>query len=109
MKVPDTRTDEDYNEKYLNKNDKAYVNGYDHAVDDVLDSFFANLDIFDWDVEDEDIDLYRILTNHPDICDRLQENLKEHFESNRDEMIVSLIDHMDDGEYEKIKKEVDGV
>jgi len=109
MYVPDTRNDEAYNEKYLNKADKAYVNGYDHAVDDVLDSFFANLDIYDWDVDDEDIDLYKILTNHPAICEKLSDNLKDYFESCRDEMIVSLIDNMEDGEYEKIKKEVDGV
>ena len=107
MYVPDARTDEAYNQKYLNNIDKEYVRGYDHAVDDVLDSFFANLDIYDWDVDGEDIDLYKILTNHPDICDKLAENLKEFFESSRDEMIVSLIDHMDDEEYENIKKEVD--
>ena len=107
MKVPDTRTDKDYNEKYLNEDDKKYINGFDFGAEETIDSFFANLESFDWDVEDEDIDLYRILTNHPDICDRLQENLKEHFESERDMLIVSMIDSMNDEEYDKIKEEVD--
>ena len=108
MKLPNTRTDETYNEKYLNENDKEFVNGFDYGAEEVIDSFFANLEAYDWDAEDEDIDLYKILTNHPDICERLQENLKDHFESERDSLIVSMIDAMDDEEYEEIKKEVDG-
>ena len=67
------------------------------------------IDSYDWNIDGEDIDLEKILNNHEEICERLKENLKQHFESDRDEMITSMIDHMDDAEYAKIRTEVDGV
>ena len=105
--IPDCREDEAYNEKYLNHDDKEYIKGYDYAVDDILDSFFDNITDFDFDIEDEDIDLGKIFANHEPILNRLKEVMKEFFESERDEMITSMIDHMDDEEYDKIKEKVD--
>ena len=105
--IPSTREDDTYNEKYLNENDKEYVRGFDHAVNDCLDSFFYNLDAYDFEVEGEDVDLGRFLDNHEEIKEKFVANLKEWFESERDEMIVSMIDHMDDAEYEAIKAKVD--
>ena len=105
--IPNTRTDENYNQKYLNEIDQEYVRGFDHAVDDCLDSFFYNLDSFDFEVEGEDIELGRFLDNHEEIKDKFVENMKEWFESCRDEMIVSLIEHMSEEEYDEIKARVD--
>lgn len=107
--IPDCREDATYNEKYLNKNDKQYIKGFDFAVEDVLDSFFDNIEDYDFEVDGEDIDIGRILVNHEAILDKLKEAIHEHFESERDVMITSMIDHMDDEEYAKIKSEVDGV
>lgn len=107
--IPDCREDDDYNEKYLNHDDKEYIKGYDYAVEDALDSFFNNIGDFDFDVDGEDIDLGKILLNHETILNKLKEAMKEHFESERDEMITSMIDNMDDEEYAKIRTEVDGV
>ena len=107
--IPNAREDDTYNEKYLNHDDKEFIKGYDYAVEEVLESFFNNLDSYDWDVDGEDIDLEKILTNHEKIAEKLLENLKKHFESDRDEMITSMIDHMTDEEYAKIRTEVDGV
>lgn len=106
--IPDAREDEFYNEKYLKHDDAEFIKGFDYAVEEVLDSFFSNLDSYDWDVEDEDIDLEKILTNHEEVCERLLNNLKEHFESDRDEMITSMIDNMSDEEYKEIREKVDG-
>ena len=105
---PDTREDDSYNQKYLNHDDKEFIKGYDYAVEDVLENFFDNLDSYDWDVDGEDIDLEKILTNHEEICERLVANLKEHFESDRDEMITYMIDNYTEEEYAKIRTEVDG-
>lgn len=106
--IPDCREDENYNEKYLNHDDKEFIKGFDYAVEDALDSFFYNLDSYDWDVDGEDIDLEKILTNHEELCEKLKDNIKNHLESERDEMIVSMIDHYEDDEYAKIRTEVDG-
>lgn len=101
--IPNCREDKTYNEKYLNEKDKEFVRGFDFAVNDSLDSFFANIDDMDFDVEDEDIDLGKILNNHEAILDRLKENMLEWIEGERDEMITSMIDHMDENEFEENK------
>ena len=105
--IPDARTDDTYNEKYLNEKDKEYIKGYDYAVEEVLESFFANMDIYDMSVDGEDIDIGRILTNHEEIAEKLKESMKDYFESERDQMITSMIDHMCDEEYKTIKEKVD--
>jgi hypothetical protein len=105
--IPDCREDESYNEKYLNETDKEYIRGYDYAVEEVLETFFANLDCYDFRVDGEDIDLGLILENHESIADKLKDAMKQWFESERDQMITSMIDHMDDNEYEQIKEKVD--
>lgn len=105
--IPDCREDENYNEKYLNETDKEYIRGYDYAVEEVLETFFANLDCYDFRVDGEDIDLGLILENHESITDKLKDAMKQCFESERDQMITSMIDHMDDNEYEQIKEKVD--
>lgn len=107
--IPDTREDEDYNEKYLNEKDTEFIKGFDYAVNDALDSFFNLIDDFDFDVDGEDIDIGKILSNHPDILERFQEVLSQHLDAERDEMIVSMIDCYSDEEYAKIRTEVDGV
>lgn len=43
--IPDCRTDEVYNEKFLKGNDKEYVAGFDYCVEMAVDNFFDNLDI----------------------------------------------------------------
>ena len=108
MIIPNTREDDTYNEKYLNENDKKYVCGFDHAVNDCLESFFYNLDAYDFEVEGEDLDLGRVLDNHDELKERFLANMKEHFESARDAMIVSMIDNMSEEEYEAIKAKVNG-
>lgn len=106
MYMPNARTDEAYNEKYLVGKSKATLDGYDIAVD-AIDSFFDNLEVYDFEVDGEDIDLGRFLDNHPEIKEVFKGNLLEHLESGRNALVVSEIETMDEGEYEKIKAEVD--
>lgn len=106
--IPDCREDEYYNQKYLNAADKEFIKGYDYAVESVLDSFFYNLDSYNFEVDGEDIDIGRFLENHEAIKDKFVDCMKIHFESDRDEMITSMIDHMNEEEYNKIKASVDG-
>lgn len=106
--IPDVREDDNYNQKYLSCNDKEYVNGYDYAVEDVLESFFDNIDDFDFDVDGEDYDIGKILSNHPAILEKFKEVLKFHFESERDSMVTSMIDNYSDEEYSAIRTKVDG-
>ena len=107
MYLPNAREDEVYNQKYLTDENKTFLEGFDFAVDKVLGSCFANLDNYSLVVDGEDIDLGRILDNHPKITAKLEEAMKEYFESERNELVVSMIDGMEDGVYESIKAEVD--
>ena len=107
MYLPNVREDEAYNQKYLTEENKTFLEGFDFAVDKVLDTVLANLDCYDLTVEGDDIDIVRILNNHPKIAEKLEVAMKHHFESERNELVVSMIDGMDDGEYERIKAVVD--
>lgn len=107
--IPDTRSDDYYNEKYLKEKDKEFIKGYDYAVNSSFEFFLENLDAFDFEVDGEDINIGKILENHPDILAKFREVAKQNFESDRDEMIVSMIDYYSDDEYAEIRTDVDGV
>ena len=107
MYLPNVREDEAYNQKYLTDEDTTFLNGFDYAVDKVFGSFFNNLDCYSLVVDGEDIDLGRILDNHPKLTAKLSEAMKDYFESERNGLVVSMIDGMEDGVYEKIKALVD--
>ena len=107
MQFPDCRTDDYYNQKYLNDYDKEFIKGFDFVADDLISALFSNIEILDLDVDGEDFDIGRILENHPKIAERFQSEIKDFFERERDTMITSMIDHMNEKEYEKIKETVD--
>ena len=103
--IYDCRTDEYYNQKYLNDDDINFINGYDYAVEQILNLIDNNSNVY------------------PDLDDLLAENkalvnvnkieivhnaIEEWAESNRDEIIISMIDNMGDDDYAKIKELVDG-
>lgn len=92
--IPDCRTNENYNYDRLNEADKAYIDGYDCCVEMGIDSFFDNLDTYiqELDIEGEDINLCRFLDNHEEVRETFKECLKEWIESNRDGLIVGIID-----------------
>lgn len=125
MRIPDCRTDETYNQKYLNEKDKEFVAGYDYVADEIIDNFFDN-DMFG--LQDEESYLGHML------CERLPESLMVEYEDDRigedteittyadlirikllewiemyrDELITSLLEGYEEEEYQKIKEKVDG-
>lgn len=126
--IPDCRTDENYNIKYLADIDKAEVSGYDYCAEMVVDNFFNNLDVYyggdnyfmhimneeipesmreeyvmeysDGSREDEK----RTVKTYGDL---LRSNLLDWIESERDQLITSIIDGYTEEEYKAIKERVD--
>lgn len=128
--IPDCRSDENYNEKYLNERDYHEVKGYDWAVEQVIDNFFDNLEVTESDyliammeepLPEESVQEYEVPTTFngdesqeyetrtaKTYGDLLRMNLLRWAECGRDELITSIIDGMTDEEYQAIKEKVDG-
>lgn len=121
--IPDCRTDEAYNEKYLNENDAAEVRGFDWCAEMAADMFFDNLPSEiegllaaelpesmreEYDVA-SDIDK-KAASQHRTVntwADLMRKAMLDFIESERDEMIVSMIENMTDDEYNANKERVD--
>ena len=100
---PDCRTDEFYNEKYLNEKDAKFLRGYDFAVETVV-TLLSNLDVYP--------DFAELLEDKKAIIEEgkieiAEESIKDWMEGKRDELISSMIDGMSEEEYNKIKAKVD--
>ena len=125
MMFPDCRNDENYNEDFLNSKDKEFVRGFDWAAEMAADNLFDNLD----SVIEDDYILRRLNEKLPDVdqteyeftstfnetdetrtiktvADYLRYKLLEYIEMERDELITSMIDNMDEEEYMNIRKSV---
>lgn len=128
--IPDCRSDENYNEKYLNEKDFQFVRGYDWAVEQVIDNFFDNLEVTESDyliammeepLPEELVQEYEVPTTFngdesqeyetrtaKTYGDLLRLNILRWAECGRDELITSMIDAMTEEEYQAIKEKVDG-
>ena len=124
MIIPNCRTDESYNQKYLTGNDKEFVRGYDCAKM-VVDNFFNNLNVY-FDIDsfvmhfmntnvpeelEEEYEVEHSFGNiNPEIRDvktygdLIRSNLLDWIEKDRDELITSMIDGMDAEEYAKARE-----
>lgn len=126
--IPDCRNDEYYNQKYLNKKDAEFVRGFDWCAENAMDNFFDNMEQFFSDdsyimhilekeiPEDEhekyawinsfngNVEEIRIIKTY---LDAIRGYLIDWVEANRDELITSMIDSMDDDEYKAIKEKAD--
>ena len=101
--IPDCRTDENYNEKYLNDKNKMFLAGYDWAVAEIK-NMFSNLSVYP-DVEmllDDDIAMVK-----EGKAQAVEEAVDDWAEMSRNELITSMIDGMEEAEYEAIKAKVD--
>lgn len=120
--IPDCRNDETYNFDNLVKDSQTYVRGYDHCAEDVVDSFFYNLDVYfdddsyimhmlneklpeslqdeyEWDKVDidtgkEESEKRKVET----YADLLRSKLLDWIEDERDTLITALIDSQADTE-----------
>jgi len=117
--IPNCRTDEDYNQKNLNDKDAEFIAGYDWNRIFAVENFFDNIDEYNIEAmepeSEEESALLDYLEEHPEAAEAMKnvlvENIKEamlhHIEMERDELITSMIDNMDDDEWAKIKEETD--
>lgn len=101
--IPNCRTDENYNEKYLNKMDKEFVKGYDWAVETAL-NILNNAEVYPEFNELLDRDKCVVNVDKEEI---VRDALEQWMEGERDMLITSMIDNMDEDEYAAIKKKVD--
>jgi len=90
--IPDCRTDEIYNEERLTGRDKDFVAGYDWAVDQILNLFEGNTNVFPRleDILDENTAIV-----NEDKESIVKESIEQWAEMQRNELITSMID---DGE-----------
>ena len=120
--IPDCRTDEYYNQKFLTGSDKEFVRGFDWCVETAVDNFFDN-EMFDLAQSDSYLghilnelvpeelqeeytqehvflndgeDEHRTVTTYADL---IRYKLLYWIEMERDELITSMIDNMSDEEY----------
>ncbi len=120
---PGCRNDKYYNEDFLNETDKEYLRGFDYAIECVMDNFFDNLDVhLDSNVREglekelmkdqkheysfisdvsPDTEVVRQVETH---ADAIRESMLEAAEMERDELITSMIDNMNNEEYEKLRE-----
>lgn len=98
--IPDCREDENYNEKYLGDIDREFVRGYDYAVEQIVNLIENNSNVYP---ELDDILDYTKAVACVDKKKIVKEAIEEWAESQRNELITSMIDSMDDAEYEKNK------
>ena len=103
MIIPDCRTDEIYNQKYLKADDARFIQGFDFAVQEML-SLFDNLGAYP-DVEELLDDKKAILKEGK--AELMRDALDEWVEMSRDEMITSMLDGYGEDEFQKIKEAVD--
>ena len=80
-----------YYEGNLDDLGKRLLQEYDFAVES-MSLFFDNLDVVDFDIQGEDMNLGRILENHPAMLERLRDGFARWAESTRNENIVSMIE-----------------
>lgn len=120
--IPDCRKDETYNFDNLVKDSQTYVRGYDHCAENVVDSFFDNLDVYfdddsyimhmlneklpeslqdEYEWDEADIDTGKEVSEKRKVetyADLLRSKLLDWIEDERDTLITALIDSQDDTE-----------
>ena len=125
--IPNGRTDDAYNEKYLNAKDKEFLKGFDWCAEQAVDNFFDN----NYERDDEGYIEHILAQELPEsmketytmelawgdesseeretktYADYLRMRILEWIEMERNELIVSMIDSMNDEEYDSIKEKAD--
>ena len=113
----DARTDDAYNEDFLNRIDSAYLAGFDYALEIIKNLMEGNLEVYEDEltdtgegrVPDEDEvfatreDLYQIIRDNSELISII---ISHWHESERDMLVSSMIDGMDENEYKAIRNKV---
>ena len=93
--VPDCRTDEAYNERYLKEDDAEFVRGYDWCAERAVENAFDNLDAWEPDLDVRPSDIKKVV-------EAFKPFLLDWIETGRNELITSMIDNMSAEEYQSI-------
>ena len=110
MTFPDCRIDENYNEDFLNNTDKKFIEGFDYALE-CITNVFNNLDVYENELANtkkgvgnfspsSTKNLKDILESNTEL---LTEIINQWHEVERDEIITSMIDNMDEKDYNELK------
>lgn len=99
MYISDCRKDKTYNYENLSEKDKEFVDGYDYCIENSINSFWYNLDVYlncdsylNLMLNDEMPEIMQS-ENCKTWCDFLKAALEDWVEKDRDEIITSIIDH----------------
>lgn len=87
---PDCRKDEIYNYEKLNDRDKEFIDGYDWCVNNGIELFFDNLNIYQ--ISHNGFDLIGYLESNEEIKDEFEEALLDYIEMHRNQLITSMLD-----------------
>lgn len=102
--IPDCRTDEYYNQKYLNEKDKEFIAGYDWAVEQIVNMIENNIETYP---ELEAILKENVAVVHGHKVQVCAEAVQNWAEMERDIMITSMIDGYENLEAIKAKVDAD--
>lgn len=99
---PDCRVDDYYNEDFLKGIDKEFLSGADWMLEQIVNLFEGNLDVYRGQLEyDGDIDIDKVLEKAKG---EIVEMIKHWSEMERNMLITSLIESMEDGEFKEYRK-----
>lgn len=126
--IPNGRTDKNYNQKYLNEKDHDFLDGFDWCCEMAVDNFFDNhfdgavnnfvecimmkeLPEYLQDEYEMEYSFFDVKNEKREVrtcADLVRMWILEWVEMARNELITSMIESMDNEEYQKIKEQVDG-
>lgn len=113
---PDCRYDGSYNVDFLDEKDSEFVKGFDYALETIINLFSANLDVFQNELtetlaEGETCAEDEVFSTRSDLYDIISENnillgciIEQWHEMERDMLVTSMIDNMDDEIYNLNRK-----
>lgn len=102
----DTRNDDFYNQDFLDEMDKQFVAGYDCAVEELITLFEGNLDVYEGDCDTPTGGtLFDLIERNKENNKFLIEMIHDGAEMQRDTLITSMIDGMDEETFKKLRAE----
>lgn len=108
--IPNCREDSSYNYDFLDKDSKSFIDGFDYALEVITNMLCSDLKSYEGDLN---APIFEVedgvpLPKTPHLMEILMENceviancIDTAHEIERDELITSFIEHMDDEEYDK--------
>lgn len=94
----DARTDDFYNQDFLNKNDRQFVEGYDYAVEQIKNLFEGNIETYEDDLSNELVDALE------EDGEKVIDMIEQWAESERDMLITHMIDGMEEKQYQRLRR-----